>query len=644
MELARGARRAAAGATGGPACWSPWSRCAGTRRARPARRWSSAATRTWGSDRRRQPRGRPRSPGPASCSPVRRRTRAGDCTRSASATRPAPSTAAQCCGGEVTAAARAAAVGAGGRASSAWATSGYELARILARHDLDLHLVDSRAGAARPPTGWRRDSPTPWPASHVHHALLPRAGARRAAAPARTCCVMTHDHAEDYALCDAALRCAHLGTIGLIGSSAKWTPVPAQLARRRVTTRTTSPGSPCPIGAARDHRQGPGRDRRQRSPPTCCAGSALSARPRPAPTACRTMTIYRGTVPRHPRRPVHRRPAPRSERGRRAAGRRRRRHHAPAARFAAAARRAPRRAEVTRPERRAAAARLRRHPRALPAGAGDRRAGHAAARLAGAVRAARGEHGWPTAAYARRGGRRSSSTACWRAGTTTRAGVRLALRRRPWTSCSRRPRRAACASPSGLVVSDRFLRPDLLHHAGAAPHDEAPALIAALARPWAGCATRSRRGSRCRPRTSCSTPARQLLPRSTGVWFTSHINENPPRSTTVAGLFPERARLPGHLPPARPGRPRAACSRTTCTPPTPSSTVLAEHGASGRALPDQQQRPGQRAVPAAPARGARASRSRSAPTWARAPACSRAQGGAAGLLRAAPARPGRAAA
>jgi xanthine dehydrogenase accessory factor len=34
--------------------------------------------------------------------------------------------------------------------------------------------------------------------------------------------IMTHDHAEDAALCDAALRCAHLGSIGLIGSSAKW--------------------------------------------------------------------------------------------------------------------------------------------------------------------------------------------------------------------------------------------------------------------------------------------------------------------------------------------------------------------------------------------------------------------------------------
>jgi xanthine dehydrogenase accessory factor len=34
--------------------------------------------------------------------------------------------------------------------------------------------------------------------------------------------VMTHDHAEDAALCDAALRIPDLGSIGLIGSSAKW--------------------------------------------------------------------------------------------------------------------------------------------------------------------------------------------------------------------------------------------------------------------------------------------------------------------------------------------------------------------------------------------------------------------------------------
>ncbi|HEX6917460.1 MAG TPA: XdhC family protein, partial [Phycicoccus sp.] len=34
--------------------------------------------------------------------------------------------------------------------------------------------------------------------------------------------VMTHDHAEDHALVDAALRSSHLGSVGLIGSAAKW--------------------------------------------------------------------------------------------------------------------------------------------------------------------------------------------------------------------------------------------------------------------------------------------------------------------------------------------------------------------------------------------------------------------------------------
>jgi xanthine dehydrogenase accessory factor len=33
--------------------------------------------------------------------------------------------------------------------------------------------------------------------------------------------VLTHDHAEDAALCDMALRCGHLGSIGLIGSRSK---------------------------------------------------------------------------------------------------------------------------------------------------------------------------------------------------------------------------------------------------------------------------------------------------------------------------------------------------------------------------------------------------------------------------------------
>jgi xanthine dehydrogenase accessory factor len=41
--------------------------------------------------------------------------------------------------------------------------------------------------------------------------------------------VMTHDHAEDAAIIDAALRTSHLGSIGLIGSEAKWSRFRAKL-------------------------------------------------------------------------------------------------------------------------------------------------------------------------------------------------------------------------------------------------------------------------------------------------------------------------------------------------------------------------------------------------------------------------------
>ena len=56
---------------------------------------------------------------------------------------------------------------------------------------------------------------------HVHHSPVPELVLGQV--PAGTHVVfMTHDHAEDVALCDVALRCSHLGSVGLIGSSAKW--------------------------------------------------------------------------------------------------------------------------------------------------------------------------------------------------------------------------------------------------------------------------------------------------------------------------------------------------------------------------------------------------------------------------------------
>jgi xanthine dehydrogenase accessory factor len=96
---------------------------------------------------------------------------------------------------------------------------GLELARVLAGHDLDLHLVDSRADQLAD----QRLTVLADAAArvHVHHSPVPELAL--GSVPRGThVLVMTHDHAEDFALCDAALRCTHLGTIGLIGSAAKW--------------------------------------------------------------------------------------------------------------------------------------------------------------------------------------------------------------------------------------------------------------------------------------------------------------------------------------------------------------------------------------------------------------------------------------
>ena len=75
--------------------------------------------------------------------------------------------------------------------------------------------------------------------------------------------VMTHDHAEDAALCDAAIRNEQLATIGLIGSRAKWARF-----RRKLAEDGNSDGGDRPDHHAdrtpRSARQGAGRHRGQR--------------------------------------------------------------------------------------------------------------------------------------------------------------------------------------------------------------------------------------------------------------------------------------------------------------------------------------------------------------------------------------------
>src|SRR5213078_1041372 len=56
---------------------------------------------------------------------------------------------------------------------------------------------------------------------HVHRSPVPEVALGQVP-PGTHVLIMTHDHAEDAALCDMALRSSHLGSIGLIGSSSKW--------------------------------------------------------------------------------------------------------------------------------------------------------------------------------------------------------------------------------------------------------------------------------------------------------------------------------------------------------------------------------------------------------------------------------------
>ena len=105
---------------------------------------------------------------------------------------------------------------------------GYELARILSRLPIQLLLVDSRAEQL---DRIRLADVIDGSADvSVHHALLGEQVLEQLPRGAHVV-IMTHDHAEDFALCDAALRAGRtLGSIGLIGSSVKWTRFQAQLA------------------------------------------------------------------------------------------------------------------------------------------------------------------------------------------------------------------------------------------------------------------------------------------------------------------------------------------------------------------------------------------------------------------------------
>lgn len=100
---------------------------------------------------------------------------------------------------------------------------GLELARILSRHELDLHLIDSRPEMLAPDRVGDASGIFAGSVARVHitHSPVPEA-ALTALPPGAHVLVMTHDHVEDLAVVDQSLRTDGIASIGLIGSTSKW--------------------------------------------------------------------------------------------------------------------------------------------------------------------------------------------------------------------------------------------------------------------------------------------------------------------------------------------------------------------------------------------------------------------------------------
>ena len=153
----------------------------------------------------------------------------------------------QCCGGEVTmllepvrAVPSVAIFGLG--------HVGLELARILARQEVELHLIDARPEMLDPgrvgepgSTGVLADAVA---TVRLRHEPVPEA-AIADLPPGTHVLIMTHDHVEDLAITDQALRREGLGSIGLIGSASKWARFRAKLLdlgqSEEVLARVTTP-------------------------------------------------------------------------------------------------------------------------------------------------------------------------------------------------------------------------------------------------------------------------------------------------------------------------------------------------------------------------------------------------------------------
>lgn len=153
----------------------------------------------------------------------------------------------QCCGGEVALLLEPVVAARPTVAIFGVGHVGLALAKVLSICPLDLWLIDSRTDMLSPE---RLASLQPAGANIKAHDAPILDGLVGDLPAGSHLLIMTHDHAEDIAVLDAALRRADLGYIGLIGSRVKWSNFRGRLKAEgfsendlsRVTTPIGIPG------------------------------------------------------------------------------------------------------------------------------------------------------------------------------------------------------------------------------------------------------------------------------------------------------------------------------------------------------------------------------------------------------------------
>ena len=122
---------------------------------------------------------------------------------------------------------------------------GQAIATLLATLDVRCDWIDERDDAFAPTTTLG----TPWPDS-VRRRVADGAEAEVAAAPAGAFfLVLTHDHALDFRIVEAALRRDDAGFVGLIGSKSKRERFRHRLAQRGMSDERVA-RMQCPVGLA----------------------------------------------------------------------------------------------------------------------------------------------------------------------------------------------------------------------------------------------------------------------------------------------------------------------------------------------------------------------------------------------------------